>query len=64
MPHVVVNCPHSSDDWKGFMEAAWEMGDAHVSQTALLRDVGSYRRVGRRGSGEGDKASVTRRGKL
>lgn len=37
LPCVVVICPHSSDDWNGFPEAAWEMGDAHVSQTALLK---------------------------
>ena len=63
LPRVVVICPHSSDDRKGLMEATWKMGDAHVSQTALLRDVGSDRPVGWRGSGEGDKAWVTRRAK-
>jgi len=45
------------------MEAAWEMGDVHVSQTSLIRGVSSSRPVGWRGSGEEDKGWVTRRAK-
>lgn len=47
------------------MEAASEMGGSHVSQIdPTSPDVGSFRPVGQGGSGEGNKARVTRKAKL